>query len=113
MRIFVAGASGAIGQPLIAELIRQGHTVTAMSRSAAGAQKLVDLRASVAVVNAFDLTGRQSFLHEMLDRKEDLGNAIALNSSTFNAARLVGPSLELAEDKRQFGSSRAQRWFNA
>jgi 2-alkyl-3-oxoalkanoate reductase len=54
MRIFVAGASGAIGQPLIAELIRQGHTVTAMSRSAAGAQKLVDLRASVAVVNAFD-----------------------------------------------------------
>jgi len=54
MRIFVARASGAIGQPLIAELIRQGHTVTAMSRSAAGAQKLVDLRASVAVVNAFD-----------------------------------------------------------
>jgi nucleoside-diphosphate-sugar epimerase len=54
MRIFVTGASGAIGQPLIAELIRQGHTVTAMSRSAAGAQKLVDLRASVAVVNAFD-----------------------------------------------------------
>ena len=54
MRIFVTGASGAIGQPLMAELIRQGHTVTAMSRSAAGAQKLVDLRASVAVVNAFD-----------------------------------------------------------
>src|SRR5262249_6560346 len=47
----------------------------------------------LSVVNAFDLTGRQSFLHEMLDRKEDLGNAIALNSSTFNAARLVGPSV--------------------
>jgi nucleoside-diphosphate-sugar epimerase len=29
MKIFVAGASGAIGQPLVAELIRQGHTVTA------------------------------------------------------------------------------------
>lgn len=43
-----------IGQPLIAELIRQGHTVTGMSRSSAGAQKRVDLRASAAVVNAFD-----------------------------------------------------------
>jgi nucleoside-diphosphate-sugar epimerase len=33
MRIFVAGASGAIGRPLIAELIRQGHAVTGMSPS--------------------------------------------------------------------------------
>jgi nucleoside-diphosphate-sugar epimerase len=41
MRVFVAGASGAIGQPLIAELIRQGHTVTGMTRSEAGAQNLV------------------------------------------------------------------------
>ncbi|MBV9489346.1 MAG: NAD(P)-dependent oxidoreductase [Verrucomicrobia bacterium] len=54
MRVFVAGASGAIGQPLIAELIRQGHAVTGMSRSAAAAEKLVDLGASAAVVNAFD-----------------------------------------------------------
>ena len=36
MRIFVAGASGAIGQPLIAELIRQGHTVAGMTRSDSG-----------------------------------------------------------------------------
>jgi NAD(P)-dependent dehydrogenase (short-subunit alcohol dehydrogenase family) len=33
MRVFVAGASGAIGQPLITELGRQGHTVTGMTRS--------------------------------------------------------------------------------
>jgi 2-alkyl-3-oxoalkanoate reductase len=33
MRIFVAGASGAIGQPLIAELIRRGHEVTGMTPS--------------------------------------------------------------------------------
>jgi 2-alkyl-3-oxoalkanoate reductase len=54
MKIFVAGASGAIGQPLITELVRQGHTVTGMCRNEAGAQKLVDLGAMVAVVNAFD-----------------------------------------------------------
>jgi nucleoside-diphosphate-sugar epimerase len=40
MQIFVAGASGAIGQPLVAELIRQGHTVTGMTHSDAGAEKL-------------------------------------------------------------------------
>ena len=33
MKIFVAGASGAIGQPLVAELIRKGHTVTGMKRA--------------------------------------------------------------------------------
>lgn len=54
MKIFVAGASGAIGQPLIAELIRQGHTVTGMTRSAAGAQKLEALGAAVERISAFD-----------------------------------------------------------
>lgn len=54
MRVFVAGASGAIGQPLIAELVRQGHVVTGMTRSEAGAQKLVDMGATVAMVSAFD-----------------------------------------------------------
>ena len=45
------------------------------------------------IINAFDMPTRQSFLIEMVERKEDLGNAIALNSSLVNAARLVGPSL--------------------
>jgi MFS family permease len=44
-------------------------------------------------VNAFDMPARQSFLPEMLTSKEDLGNAIALNSSLFNGARLLGPAL--------------------
>lgn len=43
-------------------------------------------------VQAFDLPARQSFLIEMVPH-EDLGNAIALNSLTFNAARVVGPSI--------------------
>ncbi|MFL6429290.1 MAG: NAD-dependent epimerase/dehydratase family protein [Acidobacteriaceae bacterium] len=54
MNIFVAGASGAIGQPLVAELIRQGHTVTGMTHSDAGAQKLQQAGATVARVSAFD-----------------------------------------------------------
>lgn len=54
MKIFVAGASGAIGQPLIAELIRRGHSVTGMTRSQAGAEKLRKLGATVAHVSAFD-----------------------------------------------------------
>ena len=41
MRVFVAGASGAIGQPLIVELVRQGHTVTGMTHSETSARKLV------------------------------------------------------------------------
>jgi nucleoside-diphosphate-sugar epimerase len=54
MNIFVAGASGAIGQPLIAELIRQGHVVTGMTHSQAGARNLVAQGAKVADVDAFD-----------------------------------------------------------
>lgn len=44
-------------------------------------------------ISAFDLPARQSFLVKMVDRKEDLSNAIALNSSIFNGARLIGPSI--------------------
>lgn len=54
MKIFVAGASGAIGQPLVAQLIRHGHTVTGMTRSGAGAEKLSKAGAAVARVTAFD-----------------------------------------------------------
>ena len=45
------------------------------------------------LINAFDMPGRQAFLVEMVDDKRDLGNAIALNSSMVNVARLIGPSL--------------------
>ncbi len=47
----------------------------------------------LGIVNGFDVPLRQSFVVEMVDDKADLGNAIALNSSIFNAARLVGPSV--------------------
>ncbi|MGD0887150.1 MAG: MFS transporter [Thermodesulfovibrionales bacterium] len=44
-------------------------------------------------VNSFDIPVRQSFVLDMLENKEDLGNAIALNSSLVNGARLLGPSV--------------------
>ncbi|HEY9698368.1 MAG TPA: MFS transporter [Trichocoleus sp.] len=45
------------------------------------------------VVNAVDAPTRQAFVSEMVERREDLPNAIALNSSMFNGARLVGPAV--------------------
>jgi len=50
------------------------------------------LAALLGVVNAFDIPGRQSFLVDMVGR-EDLMNAIALNSSMFNGARVIGPAV--------------------
>ena len=54
MKVFVAGASGAIGQPLITELIRKGHTVAGMTHSEAGAKRLREYGVEVAIANAFD-----------------------------------------------------------
>jgi MFS family permease len=44
-------------------------------------------------INAFDMPGRQSFMVKMVEDKADLSNAIAINSSMVNVARLIGPSL--------------------
>ncbi|MFL5343482.1 MAG: MFS transporter [Hyalangium sp.] len=45
------------------------------------------------LINAFDIPARQSFVVEMVEDRADLPNAIALNSSMFNGARLLGPSV--------------------
>ena len=55
-------------------------------------EQVIVLAALMGVVNAFDIPARQSFLVEMVGR-EDLMNAIALNSSMFNGARIIGPSM--------------------
>jgi len=47
---------------------------------------------ALGIVNAFDIPTRQSFMVELVG-KEELMNAIALNSSIFNAARVVGPAI--------------------
>ncbi len=45
------------------------------------------------IINAFDMPARQAFMVQMVEDRADLGNAIAINSSMVNMARLVGPSL--------------------
>ncbi len=54
---------------------------------------IVALSLVLGVVNAFDIPVRQSFVVEMVAHRDDLGNAIALNSSMVNGARLIGPTV--------------------
>jgi len=44
-------------------------------------------------INAFDAPARQAFVPELVEKKEDLANAIAINASMFNGARLIGPAI--------------------
>src|SRR6202034_479655 len=55
--------------------------------------EVIWLSALQGLINAFDMPARQAFLVQMVEDRQDLGNAIALNSSMVNLARLVGPSL--------------------
>ncbi|MCX6355527.1 MAG: MFS transporter [Candidatus Aureabacteria bacterium] len=54
---------------------------------------IIVLGVLIGCVNAFDIPARHSFVIDMVEKKEMLGNAIALNSFMFNAARLIGPSI--------------------
>ena len=54
MRVFVAGASGAIGEPLVAELLERGHSVVGMTTSEARAKNLEGQGAETVIVDAFD-----------------------------------------------------------
>ena len=53
MKIFVAGATGAVGLPLVRVLCAQGHEVTGMTRAGAGADRLRELGARVTLADAF------------------------------------------------------------
>lgn len=64
MRVFVAGASGAIGRPLVAELIRQGHQVTGISRRASSLDHLVKLGATIREVDVFDAAAVERAIRE-------------------------------------------------
>ncbi len=55
--------------------------------------EILVLSAFQGLINAFDMPGRQAFMVQMVEDRKDLSNAIAINSSMVNVARLVGPSL--------------------
>jgi MFS family permease len=54
---------------------------------------IIGLSVFQGAINAFDMPARQAFLIQMVEAREDLANAIALNSSMVNGSRLIGPSL--------------------
>jgi MFS family permease len=55
--------------------------------------EILALSVLLGVINAFDVPARQSLVYEMIEDKNDLPNALALNSSMVNLSRLIGPAL--------------------
>lgn len=55
--------------------------------------EIIGLSLFQGLINAFDMPGRQSFIVQMVEERADLGNAIGINSSMVNSARLIGPAL--------------------
>jgi MFS family permease len=75
-------------------MMLQAFAVAALALTGtANVANLVALSLVLGFVNVFDMTARQAFYTEILDRREDLANAIALNSTMVNGSRLVGPAL--------------------
>ncbi len=77
-------AAGAV-QSLALAVLTLAHVVTLW--------EIIALTALQGLINAFDMPGRQSFLVQMIEDRKDLSNAIAINSSMANGARLIGPAL--------------------
>jgi MFS family permease len=55
--------------------------------------EIIALTVMQGLINSFDMPGRQSFLVQMVEDRNDLSNAIAINSSMANGARLIGPAI--------------------
>lgn len=83
-RVVIATQTASMVLAFILAVLTLTHRVTV--------KEIFVLAVLLGIVNAFDLPGRQSFLVEMVG-KGDLMNAIALNSSMFNGARVVGPAI--------------------
>src|ERR1700712_2948390 len=82
--LLVTQTASMIQAILLAVLILTGHTVI---------WEILSLSSILGIINAFDVPARQPMVHEMVENKEDLANAISLNSAMVNMARLIGPSL--------------------
>ncbi len=82
--LVVTQAAGAV-QSLALAALTLGHIITL--------GEIIGLMAFQGLINAFDMPGRQSFLIQMIEDRGDLANAIAINSSMANGARLIGPAI--------------------
>lgn len=77
----------------VASLIQAAILTTLVFTNSYTVWHILALSVVLGCINAFDVPARQSMIYEMIDNKEHLPNAIALNSSMVNAARLVGPAV--------------------
>lgn len=84
-KLLVWTQAAAAVQSLAMAVLTLAHVITL--------SEIIALAALQGTINAFDMPGRQSFLVQMVEDREDLPNAIAINSSMVNAARLVGPAV--------------------
>jgi MFS family permease len=84
-RIIIATQTLSMVQALLLAFLVLSHNIEVWH--------IIVLNLFLGIVNGFDIPNRQAFVIDMIENREDLGNAIALNSSMFNAARLVGPSI--------------------
>ena len=84
-KLLVCTQSLAAAQSLALAALTLAHIITI--------PEILLLAALQGLIDAFDMPARQAFLVKMIGNKEDLGNAIALNSSAVNLARLIGPPI--------------------
>jgi MFS family permease len=84
-RLLVWTQAAATVQSLTLAALTMAHVVTLW--------EIICLTAIQGAINAFDAPARQSFLVQMVDDPSDLSNAIAINSSMQNGARLIGPAI--------------------
>ncbi|WP_426247323.1 NAD-dependent epimerase/dehydratase family protein [Nocardioides sp. LHG3406-4] len=116
-RIFLAGASGVIGQRLIPLLVNAGHTVAGMTRSAAKAERIAELGAEPVVVDVFDRDALISavvafapdiILNELTDLPDDVNRIAEFgdlnarirtegNANIIDASRAAGSPKVLAQ----------------
>ena len=84
-RMLVWTQAGAAVQSLALAALTLAHLINLW--------EIIGLGALQGLINALDTPGRQSFLVQMVEDRDDLGNAIAINSSMSNGARLIGPAI--------------------
>ncbi|MGH8299249.1 MAG: MFS transporter [Steroidobacteraceae bacterium] len=84
-RLLVCTQAAAAVQSLSLAVLTLTHVITL--------DEIIALMVFQGLINAFDMPGRQSFLVQMVEDRSDLANAIAINSSMANGARLIGPAI--------------------
>lgn len=77
----------------ILSLIQAAILTVLVFRGDAQVWQILTLVTLLGSINAFDIPARQSLVHQLVERPEDVPNAVALNSSIVNLARLLGPAL--------------------